>query len=234
MKNVKYLLFAAVMFCIGKAGAQVATLGLDSGSLAGLPAVDTINHSYAFFVTVIDTSSTPFVGVLSIGGKVNGIYSDGNTPGGAIYYTGSGVNDSVPARSAVSRLVIITVSNPPFIAGSSGVVIWPIAVSGQNQIPVHILDSLSTTVTIVATGINELTERNLKVYMAGKQLVVQNNGGYLLKKVNVYDGIGNLLREQPMSESGSVNMEGYAQGVYFAEIVFADDTRAAVKVVNTR
>jgi hypothetical protein len=118
--------------------------------------------------------------------------------------------------------------------GTSGVVIWPIVVSNPSQLTVHV-DSIGFTLEVLyPLGIDELSERNLKVYMLGQQLMIKNNGDYLLKNVKLYDVAGKLLLQKEVSVSGMVDMNQYAEGVYFAEINFADNTRAVVKVVNTR
>ena len=70
--------------------------------------------------------------------------------------------------------------------------------------------------------------------MNNQQLIIQNQGKYLLKNVKLYDVSGKLLLEQPISISGVVNMDQYASGVYLAEMNFEDNTRVICKVFSTR
>jgi hypothetical protein len=132
------------------------------------------------------------------------------------------------------RELIINVLSPDFIIGTSGVVIWPKALFPLDSV-VNISDSLGKTVTVLyPLGLDEIVERNLKVYMSDQQLIIRNNGNYLLQNVKLYDLSGKLLNEEQLTNSGTLNLNQYAEGVYLTEINFADNTRMIFKVFNTR
>ena len=226
MRVVKCLLFVIAMWCIAIANAQVdlrldsVILGLNTNTIYK----DTV---YNLSVSIYNDSATTFKGVISIGAAINGQLADTNT----ISYP-TDTAETITHGSFITRPVILNTAS--FIVGTSGVVIWPIVVSNPSQLTVHV-DSIGFTLEVLyPLGIDELSERNLKVYMLGPQLMIKNNGDYLLKNVKLYDVAGKLLLQKEVSVSGMVDMNQYAEGVYFAEINFADNTRAVVKVVNTR
>jgi hypothetical protein len=226
MRVVKCLLFVIAMWCIAIANAQVdlrldsVILGLNTNTIYK----DTV---YNLSVSIYNDSATTFTGVISIGAAINGQLADTNT----ISYP-TDTAETITHGSFITRPVILNTAS--FIVGTSGVVIWPIVVSNPSQLTVHV-DSIGFTLEVLyPLGIDELSERNLKVYMLGQQLMIKNNGDYLLKNVKLYDVAGKLLLQKEVSVSGMVDMNQYAEGVYFAEINFADNTRAVVKVVNTR
>ena len=226
MRVVKCLLFVIAMWCIAIANAQVdlrldsVILGLNTNTIYK----DTV---YNLSVSIYNDSATTFTGVISIGAAINGQLADTNT----ISYP-TDTAETITHGSFITRPVILNTAS--FIVGTSGVVIWPIVVSNPSQLTVHV-DSIGFTLEVLyPLGIDELSERNLKVYMLGQQLMIKNNGDYLLKNVKLYDVAGKLLLQKEVSVSRMVDMNQYAEGVYFAEINFADNTRAVVKVVNTR
>jgi hypothetical protein len=227
MRVVKCLLFVIAMWCIAIANAQVdlrldsVILGLNTNTIYK----DTV---YNLSVSIYNDSATTFTGVISIGAAINGQLADTNT----ISYP-TDTAETITHGSFITRPVILNTAS--FIVGTSGVVIWPIAVSNTQHLTVTIADTIGLTLNVLyPLGIDELSERNLKVYMLGQQLMIKNNGDYLLKNVKLYDVAGKLLLQKEVSVSGMVDMNQYAEGVYFAEINFADNTRAVVKVVNTR
>ena len=226
MRVVKCLLFVIAMWCIAIANAQVdlrldsVILGLNTNTIYK----DTV---YNLSVSIYNDSATTFKGVISIGAAINGQLADTNT----ISYP-TDTAETITHGSFITRPVILNTAS--FIVGTSGVVIWPIVVSNPSQLTVHV-DSIGFTLEVLyPLCIDEVSERNLKVYMLGPQLMIKNNGDYLLKNVKLYDVAGKLLLQKEVSVSGMVDMNQYAEGVYFAEINFADNTRAVVKVVNTR
>lgn len=236
MKRLKYLLFFAGLFFLGESKAQGVNLRLEWDTLSGIPAVLLHDSVYSDSVIIYNDSMHGFSGVINLAGTINGQAHTFDTLAAAIYYPYHSTADTIPPMGHVTRALTVTGSTPPFsIAGSSGVVIWPILVSNPDNLLVTISDTITTTIVVVhGVGINEIAERNLKVYMNGQQLVIQDNGEYLLKNVRLFDIAGNLLQEEELSLSGAVNMGQYVTGVYFAEINFADNTSAVVKVVNTR
>ena len=234
MKPVKCLLFVIGMFCITGVKAQV-NLRLDS-VIIGISST-TINRdsSYTLFLTIANDSATGFNGVINIGGSINNQDVTDTSNTAPFYYANHATLDTIPPLSHITRPVILNTHNLSYVIGTSGVVIWPIAVSTLQQLRVTISDSLSETFTVLnPASIDEITDRKLKVYMNGQQLIIENGGQYALKGVQLYDVEGRLVQEQPVSRSGAVDMSRCASGVYFATVTFADETRAVVKVVNTR
>lgn len=237
MKSLKYLLSVAGLFCMlaGKAQTGGADLRLEPNSLAGLPAVVHLNDFDTFSIAIFNDSASTFTGIITIAGAINGdtIVAD-TVQTHTLYYPKADISDTILPHSFIVRSLGINVNNPPFIAGSSGVVIWPIVVGSSNS-PVIIPDSVSKIITVLyPAGIDEMSARGIKIYMNGFQLVIQNKGDYQLKNIQLYDIAGNLLQQKDITVSGEVSIDEYAAGVYFAEINFADNTRAVVKVVNTR
>lgn len=232
MKSVKHLLIVLGMFCIAEGYGQV-NLRIDTITF---PSTIHLHDSISLSVTIHNDSFTTFVGKISFMGLIDSFVETADTSdavGSTLVYPSGNTIESITFGSSITRSLIVHVNNPPFIIGSSGVVIWPI-VTSSSQV-VHISDTLYTQVTVLyPVGIDEITDRKLKVYLSNEQLMIQNNGTYLLRNVRLYDIAGKLLDEQQITTSGALNMGQYPIGVYFAEINFADNTRAVVKVVNTK
>ena len=232
MKSVKYLLLMVGLFSFGEIKAQV-NLRLDSNSLAGLPNTINMGSAYIDSVTIYNDSSAAFLGIINFRANINGdsIIADTSQISTLYYSHGSTIDSIAPNGGHITRVLIINVTNPPFIIGSSGVVIWPIASNSAHF--VYISDSISKVISVLyPVGINEVEDTRLKVYLVGQQLTIQTEGVNLLKNVRLYDVAGNLLQENKISASAVINMDRYAAGVYFAEINFADNTRKVVKLFN--
>ena len=234
MKKIKLLLFIGGLFWLSGMNAQGVNLRLDSNSLFYLPGVVNLNSIIRDTVVIYNDSSTAFSGLITIAANINGDSLVADTaPTSILYYPTANQIESIPSGQHIVRELVITVGNPPFIIGTSGVVIWPISLGHSNPF-VHISDSLSKTITVLhPVGIDEMVERNLKVYMNNQQLIIKNEGNYLLKSLKLYDVSGKLLNEQEVSKSGILNMNEYATGIYLAEVNFADNTRMIFKVFNT-
>jgi hypothetical protein len=235
MKSVKLLLAAALFLFLGSISAQGVNLRIDSNALA---AIDTLRLGQvdSFNITIYNDSNTYFWGQITIDGLINFVPFYGDSAQNPVFYPNSNISDSIPAHGSVSRMLIVTVTNPPFIVGTSGVVIWP-KVTAQTYplVPATISDSISKLVTVFyPLGINEASEKGLKVFMAGEQLLIQAEAGTLLKDVELYDIEGRLLQQQSISGSGIIDMSHYCPGAYLARVFFADNTSVVVKVLNTR
>jgi hypothetical protein len=234
MKKQTFLLLAICLFCLGRTNAQGVNLRLGLNSLAGLPNVVGIDSSYIDSVQIFNDSSSAFQGLINIAADIHGDTLVGDTFSGSVLnYPTANVGETIPAHGSIIRELIINVQNPPFIVGTSGVVIWPKAFSFVNQF-IAISDSVSKTVIVFPVGIDEIIRKNLKVYMSNGSLVIQDDGNYLLKNVKLYEVSGKLLQEQQISSSGTLNMNPYATGVYLAEVNFADNTRMVFKVFNVK
>jgi len=230
MKNIKQLFFIAFLFCLVSVKAQVVNLRLDS-TIVGIPGSINRNDTTNCQITIYNDSATPFVGLISLVSSINGTVDTGTASGSPVYYPNSIFTDSIPAHGSVTRGLVITGFTPPFIIGSSAVVIWPVVLSSADQ--VHITDSITTLVNVTyGVGINEPNDKNLKVFMGGGELIIQENDQYLLKNVKLYDVAGALLYQQELTISGAINMAPFAPGIYFAEINYADNTRRVVRVFS--
>ena len=239
MRKVKFLVLIIVLTGMGRLNAQGVDLRLDSNSLSGLPSVVNMNSSYSLFVRIYNDSLTPFVGIITMQGRINDSLVTASVDtsfSNVLVYANAQTTDSIGPGGSILRSLVFNIQNPPFIIGTSGVVIWPKVVSVVNPLlTVTIVDTLTRNLSVTyPVGLDELTERNLKVYMNNQQLIIQNQGKYLLKSVKLYDVSGKLLLEQPISISGVVNMDQYASGVYLAEMNFEDNTRVICKVFSTR
>ncbi len=235
MKRIKLLVFIGALFWLGEAHAQGVNLRLDSNSLAALPSEVHLNSSYTVSIIIYNDSTTTFHGDINFGGTVNGdsLVADTSTSS-VLQYPTAGVAESIPGHGSIVRSLIINVQNPPFIIGTSGVVIWPKASNSTNPF-VFISDTLSRYVTVLyPLGVREISERNLRVYLNGQHLILADDGNYFLKNIKLYDVSGKLLEEQQVSTSGTMDMAQYSAGVYLAEVNFADNTRMIFKVFNAR
>jgi len=234
MKHAKCWLIVIGMFCLTAVNAQV-DLRLDS-VLIGLSSYNIYKDSvYTLSVTLMNDSATDFIGTINIGGAINGIVVRDSLATDPLYYPNNTTTDTIAPHSQKTHTLVINTHNASFIVGTSGVVIWPISVTVNPFLTVKIADTLGLTLNILyPAGIDELSERNTRVYMSGQQLVIKNNGDYLLKEVKLYDVAGKLLQRKEILRSGLMNMSEYASGVYFAEIEYADNIRAVVKVVNSK
>jgi hypothetical protein len=233
MKGMKFILLVAGLFCLITAKAQVNNLRIDSAFLTAFPANTSVNDTFSVNIIIHNDSSTAYIGKVYIGTQVNTDSAHADTVSGAtIYYPSYAANENIPAGGSITRPIFVSVLNPPFIVGSSAVVIWPIMNNNGNLITSS--NSLRTLVTIYPMGINEPNDKNLKVYMSGQQLVVQENDLYLLKNVKLYDISGALLCQQQISLSGEISMASFAPGIYLAEVNYADNTSRLFKVFNTR
>jgi hypothetical protein len=234
MKRIKPLLLAIGLFCFGRMHGQVVHLRLDTNALSSL---GTIYHDSTYTIQLVIHNDGPssFHGILSMGSSIDSLLSDSidSVPGTAIYYPNSGIQDSIPADSSVVRDLVITGKNPPFIQGPNGLVVWPVVLQSSNV--VIISDSVSVTVIYAfPAAINEPNDKNLKVYMSDQQLLIQGDGEHLMKDVKLYDIMGSVIAERAITTSGVLSMNSYSEGIYFAAITFADNTRQVFRVFNRR
>ena len=231
MKKMKLILLLAGLFCLGSLKAQLTVLRIDSNFLSTFP--DTLHAGDVFNInlTIHNDSSFAYNGTVQIAAKINGVAVVADTGIQAIEDTGYANNVSIAANNFIIKSLTVHVLTPPFIIGSSGVVIWPISIFNGNQISG--VDSLSKTSAILyPVGINEPNDKNLKVYLVGGQLTIQSDGEHLLKSVRIYDVEGALLNERSITTSGSINMDRFSSGIYLAEITFADNTQRVFRVFN--
>jgi hypothetical protein len=235
MKRMKFILLMACLLCLARTNAQTGVnLRLGSNSLAALPVFVHRGDVDSLTITIYNDSSTTFYGNITIGALVDTTTVVADTSSASPFcYPNAPILDSIPGHDSINRLLIITIKTPPFIIGSSAVVIWPIVSNSSNQL--HITDSVSKTIIVFyPLGINEPDDKNLKVYMSGQQLIVQENDQYLLKNVKLYDVSGALLYQQQISISGEISMASFAPGIYLAEVKYADNTCRLFKIFNPR
>ena len=233
MKRMKVVLFLAALLCLGTLKAQVTVLRIDSNFLTSFPDTLHAGDSFTLNLTIHNDSSFVYNGTIEIAARINGNALVADTSVQALEDTGYATNVIIPNNSSITKSIIVHVLTPPFIIGSSGVVIWPI--SNFNGNPISGVDSLSKTATILyPLGINEPNDKNLKVYLVGGQLNIQGDGEHLLKSIRLYDVEGALLNERPITINGTISMTQFANGIYLAEITFADNTRQVFKLLNSK
>jgi hypothetical protein len=233
MKRIKLLVIIIGLMCMAKINAQVVNLRIVSSSLDSLSTV-IMGRSDTVTLTIFNDSSSNYNGFISIGSNVNGTVDTlDSLYSGPVYFPSWADTEIIVGHGSISRALVFNVQNPPFIIGSSGVVIWPIAVNSANQ--VHISDSLFETITVInPSAVNEVDDKKLKVYVSDQQLIIQEDDQYLLKSAKLYDVEGAFLKEQKISISGLINMEPYAQGIYLVEITYADNARRVIKVFSPK
>ena len=233
MKKMKLIVFLVGLFCLGMLKAQVNVLRIDSNFLTNFPNTLHAGDVFPLNFTIHNDSAFTYNGTIQIGAKINGDSLVADTSIQAFEDTGFQTNVSIPAHDTISKSLIIHVLIPPFIIGSSGVVIWPIY--NYHGSLISSIDTIGKSVTILhPLGINEADDKNLKVYLVGGQLTIQGDGEHLLKSVRLYDVEGALLNERPITINGTISMNQFANGIYLAEITFADNTRQVFKVFNSK
>ncbi len=231
MKNLRLLIFIAVMFCCGLAKAQVNNLRI--GNVAFGPFH--IGDSVILNITIHNDSAASYAGRILLGSIVGSDTTRIDTlPSGTIYYPSYNLFDSIRPLDSIVRSLIIRVTDPPFIVGPSGVVIWPI-VENHNGYFISSTDTLRTILfALNPLGVADLGDLNLKVFMDEDQLVIQGEVDSKLKEVKLYNIGGALLAQKALSLSTAIDMTSYSDGVYLAEVWFADNTRKVIKVFKAK
>ena len=231
MKNLRLLVFIAVIFCCGPGKAQVNNLRI--GNLALGPFH--IGDSVILNITIHNDSAASYSGRILLGSIVGSDTTRIDTlPSGTIYYPNYSFFDSIRPFDSIVRGIIIRVTDPPFIVGPSGVVIWPI-VKDSNGDFVSSTDTLRTILfALNPLGIADLEDLNIKVFMDEGQLLIQADLDSKLKEVKLYSISGALLAQKALSLSTAIDMNSFSDGVYFAEVWFADNTRRVIKVFKAK
>ena len=232
MKRNKLLLLIASLFCVAFANAGNFNLRIDSVLITNL---STVHYKDSFAVNIIihNDSTAGYDGQVYIASSVNGDTSTryDSIPGNPFFYPTYAINETIAGGNFVTRSLVIDTKNPPFIIGSSGVVIWPIM--KQNGVLVSSVDSLAFTIRVLyPLAINEPNDKSLKVFVFNRQLVVQSDGEHALKAITLYDVDGKLLYQQAITASEIFSLDGYSNGIYLAEITFADNTHQVFKVFS--
>ena len=234
MKSIRFVFLAVSLLGITCIRAQGINLRLDSASLALLPSIVHAGETDTIMITIHNDSASSFTGNINIGGLVDSssVVAD-TTLGHTFCYPTANAFEVIPGGGSITRSLVVTVNTPPFVIGSSGVVIWPIATGSANLI--HITDSISKTILVFyPLSVNNVDERDLRVFISGQQLIIYENDQNLLKSVKIFNPEGRLLQEQPISVSGIINLSQFASGVYFAEIDYADSSRKVVKLLKAK
>jgi hypothetical protein len=234
MKRIKSLLLFTSLFCVAYVNAQTFNLRIDSVLISNF---STVHYKDSFAVSIIihNDSAAGFNGQVYIGSVVNGDTTNhvDSIPGDAFFYPTFALNESITGGNFVTRSLVINAKNPPFIIGSSGVVIWPIM--KQNGVLISSVDSLAFNIQVLhPLGINQPDDKSLRVFVFNRQLIVQSDGEHPLKTISLYDVDGKLLHQQAITASEIFSLDGYSNGIYLAEITFSDNTHQVFKVFSGR
>ena len=186
---------------------------------------DTVLHSGTIFIHNYGTQS--FSDTVYLEYKVDGVTYSSNSPGTGIYFRDS-VNIS-PGDSDKKEILIHFTPSIFQTVGTSGVVIWPISVY-LNTLPPD-TSSFPVVLTYPA-GIAQNSDARLLVYMNGALLDIKTTTGNELKRVRIYTINGQLIEDQAVALPASIAMDKYADGMYLAEIIFADDSHKIFKIIN--
>ena len=231
MKNLRVLVFIAVIFCCGLARAQVNNLRI--GNLVFGPVH--IGDSDIVNITIHNDSAVAYGGRILFGSIVGSDTTRIDTlSSGTIYYPGYNVFDSIRPFDSIVRSLIIRVTDPPFIVGPSGVVIWPI-VKDPNGDFISSTDTLRTILfALNPLGVADRENPNLKVFMDENQLLIRGDVDSKPGEVKLYSISGALLVQKALSLSTAIDMNSFSDGVYLAELWFADNTRKVIKVFKAK
>ena len=232
MRRLRLLLFFAVVFCCITSNGQVNNLRIDS---LNIPTAHLGDSLATVTVTVHNDSLTSYVGKILFGSRINTDTATIDTlASGAVYYPNYNSLDSIGPHNSVVLHLVFHIVNPPFIVGPSGVVIWPI-VNNNGSGFISSTDTLRTTLYVLnPLGEADIEGSNLKVFMDEEQLLIQADWDSKLKMVKVYSVNGSLLTERQLSLSTAINMSAYSEGIYFAEVWFADNSRKVIKVFKAK
>lgn len=239
MKTIRYLLFVSVFAIAGSASGQ-GTLRISPNALDSLRATTFMlgdsfitNGADSFGIWVYNTGSTAFADTLSFAYNVTGNGVSANYSTSA--FNGSGISFSprsvtILAHDSVLLYAMrVYFTSPVFTIGSSTVVIWPYP---YHTNPV-IADSASLAVTITQpAGIGGAGLEDIQVYMAGSTLMIRNDGKNLPGRIRIYNSLGELIEEQPLSAYVAIPMEAYTAGIYYTEVILNDNEGRAYKVFN--
>jgi hypothetical protein len=209
MKTLRWLFLLGVIVASLRAGAQ-AKLGITIDSFPQQLIVgDTTTHFGYFRLHNFGTDT--FNGVFTLDYTVNGVFYNSADDSGLNFPSTPLIiapNDSSPLQA----VLVFSNTGPFSIVGSSGVVIWPISPSALT----YDTAAVQTVVTPVA-GITPVSDQTLKVFISQQQLFVNSNAQNFIKRVRVYDILGELLVESEASQSIIIPMNKYARGCYLAK-----------------
>jgi hypothetical protein len=217
------ILSIVLISCQVKAQARLG-VSVDSLPTSGQRG-DTSAHTASMFIYNFGNQSITDSIVLRY--EVDGTTYYSNNPGQGIYFFDT---TSVSPGDSIKKYLQIHFTPTIFrTVGTSGVVIWPIAVHNTGLVP----DTSSCFIDVTGgVGIAETSDQKLLVYMDGPQLVVKITGENLLKRVRIYTVSGVLLSEEEVSSSAIMEMREYASGLYLVRVTFVDESEKVFKIVN--
>ncbi len=225
MKVVKWLLILCVFLVTSQVKSQ-ARLGVTIDSFPTIGVIgDTTTH--AGYIFIHNYGNQIYSDSVYLGYEVDSTTHYSNSPGFGIYFSDTA---NIAVGDSVKKKLLIHFTPSVFRnIGTSGVVIWPIAVLGTALAP----DTTSFQVVLNgAADIAKTDGEKLLVYMVASQLYIKTEGENLLKRVRIYAISGQLIEERSVYSSTIINMGNHPVGMYIAQIMFADDSQKAFKIVN--
>ncbi len=224
MRILRWLFLSFIVLIVCQANGQ-AKLGATIDSFPTNAVIgDTMAYSGSIFIH--NYGSAFFGDTFALQYRINGVTYIANDPNVGIYLLSDTANLQ-PGDSVRKPIHIHFTSSVFLAAGSSGVVIWPISGSAATY------DSSSYQFVLSGpAGLAQTTDERLHVYMDGSQLVVKLDEENLIKRVRIYDLNGKLMEERGLSSIATISLDKYASGIYFAEILFGDDSRNTFKIIN--
>ncbi len=224
MKTLRWLLLLSAIITSQLVEAQ-ASLGVSIDSFPS-QLIFTDTSAYYGSFTVHNFGTATFNGSFSLNYTVNNALFNSAYDSG-LYYPGTTLTIAPGASSTPQQLIIHANTAAFSNIGSSGVVIWPISVSALTY------DSATTIVEVTfPANINAVSNQQLQVFINQQQLYINTDAQNLVKRVRIYDLMGQLLIEQPVSVSTIIAMNKYAAGCYLVEVILNDNSRKIFKVVD--
>jgi hypothetical protein len=139
--------------------------------------------------------------------------------------------DSLGPHDSILVPVTFHFNPPRFSApGPSVIVIWPISLTNPN---IACLDSARDTLYSIISNIVDPRQHRLNVFVLGGQLYIQAGDTEVLQRVRIFDIRGALVMQQGASGNTEISLNTYAAGIYFAEVLFEDNTRQVYKIFNS-
>jgi hypothetical protein len=137
--------------------------------------------------------------------------------------------DSLGSRATAKALHIhIPYSNPVFIGGPTGVVIWPVYLGGA----AGPYDSIKVIVNWQSVGLEEAPLAKMYlIQRAGYLSLYFRDYEKLIKQVSLYDITGRMVFSGTSYDSKNIPTSDWTTGIYFCELTTYQGERRTIKFV---
>ena len=179
--------------------------------------------------SIYNTSATPFTGLVKFQAKatVGGLDSSlGQID--SVSFAADTLNALGTPATAKALHIHIPYSNPVFIGGPTGVVIWPVYIGGA----AGPYDSIKVVVTMPTVGLEEAPLAKMYLLQFAGSLSIRF-GDYenLIKQVSLYDVTGRMVFSGTSQNSKNIPTSGWTTGIYFCELTTYHGERRTIKFV---